>query len=307
MVRFRRGKWRRLRGIGGGLHRLGTGGVDVSCAALFGQLAEPHDAAQRFGTSGVERPLGPVAGGFPQGCGSRAPVVGTFLDGAMQAPNAQATAEFSWFQAHMAADLLHVVVEQTHHPAVPAHPDFPPDPLRRCFVIRLGNFHETVALHASATLLVTLVNRCRQRPKRLALLLEDGCHLPPGGAMHALVGHMLLPVKQVGVLLGKRGELPPLERVVFGVGNSAFDLALVLRRMGSAGHRCHAIITAKIRQFRVHCRVIPIRLDHRRLEVIEIEQTRHTAEIAHGIFDHPQECLGVLAQHHLAVALARVA
>jgi hypothetical protein len=66
-------------------------------------------------------------------------------------------------------------------------------------------------------------------------------------------------------------------------------------------------MAAEIREFRVHRRVIPIRLDHRRLEVVEIEQTRHPAEMAHGVFDHPQERLGVLAQHHLAVALARVA
>jgi len=66
-------------------------------------------------------------------------------------------------------------------------------------------------------------------------------------------------------------------------------------------------MAAEIRQFRVHGRIIPIRLDHRRLEVVEIEQARHPAEMAHGVFKHPQEGLGVLAQHRLAVALARVA
>ena len=66
-------------------------------------------------------------------------------------------------------------------------------------------------------------------------------------------------------------------------------------------------MAAKIREFRVHRRVIPIRLDDRCLEVVEIEQTGHAAEMAYGVFDHPQERLGILAQHHLAVALAGVA
>ena len=111
----------------------------------------------------------------------------------------------------------------------------------------------------------------------------------------------------MGVLLAERGEAPPLERVVLGVGHAAFHLAFVLRRVGAAGHRRHAVVAAKIRQFRVHRRVIPVRLDDRRLEVVEIEQARHSAEMAHGVFDHPQERLGVLAQYHLAVTLARVA
>jgi hypothetical protein len=35
-------------------------------------------------------------------------------------------------------------------------------------------------------------------------------------------------VKQMGVLIAECGELPPLERVVFGVTHAAFHLALVL-------------------------------------------------------------------------------
>ena len=111
----------------------------------------------------------------------------------------------------------------------------------------------------------------------------------------------------MGVLFRQRGELPPLERVVFGVAHTAFHLAFVLGRVGAAGHRRHAVVAAKIRQFRVHRRVIPIRLDHRRLEVVEIEQPGHSTKIPHRVFDHPQERLRVLAQHHLAVTLARMA
>jgi hypothetical protein len=159
----------------------------------------------------------------------------------------------------------------------------------------------------AAAFLIAFVNRRGQRTERLAFFLENGGHLPPGGAVHALVSDLFLPVKQMGVLLAERGELPALERVVFGVAHAAFHLALVLGRVGAAGHRRHAVVAAEIRQFRVHGRIIPIRLDHRRLEVVEIEQTRHPAEIPHGVLDHPQEGLGILAQHHLAVALARVA
>ena len=292
---------------GGGVHGFGAGGIEIAGAVFCGQVAQAHDAAEGFGTAGVQGALRPPAGRFPQRRRPRLPVGGTFPDAAVQSPHAEAAAEFAGLQPRMSTDLLHAVIEQAHHAPVPAHPHLAPDELRRGLVIGLGHFHKTVALHLAASFLITFVNRGRQRPQGLAFLLKHGGHLPPGGAMHAFVSNVLLPVPQMGVLFGQRGELPPLERVVFGVAHAAFHLALVLGRIGTAGHRCHAVVAAKIRQFRVQRRVIPIRLDHRRLEVVEIEQPGHSTERAHRVFDHPQERLRVLTQHHLAVTLARMA
>lgn len=91
--------------------------------------------------------------------------------------------------------------------------------------------------------------------------------------MHALFGDLLLPVEQVRVLLTQRGELSALERFVFGITHATLDLAFVLRRVRAAGHGLHAVMAAKIGEFRVECRIIPIRLDDCRLAVVEIEQT----------------------------------
>jgi hypothetical protein len=74
---------------GSGVHGFGAGGVDVGGAEFFGQLAQSHDAAQRLGPAGIERPLRPATGGFAQGGGPRAPLVGAFLDGAVQSPHAE--------------------------------------------------------------------------------------------------------------------------------------------------------------------------------------------------------------------------
>ena len=41
------------------------------------------------------------------------------------------------FVSRMTGNLLHALVEQAHHPPIPAHPHPPPDELRRGLVIRL--------------------------------------------------------------------------------------------------------------------------------------------------------------------------
>ena len=69
----------------------------------------------------------------------------------------------------------------------------------------------------------------------------------------------------------------------------------------------HPVVAAELRQLRIDLRIIPIGLEHRRLEVVQVEQQRGAAEMAKRILQAAQESLGILPQYRLAVALARIA
>jgi hypothetical protein len=64
----------------------------------------------------------------------------------------------------------------------------------------------------------------RQRIQVRPLLLEHPLLLRAGGAVDALVGHIDLPVAQVGVLFSEGFEAPPLQRIVLRKMPFSFSL-----------------------------------------------------------------------------------
>ena len=63
----------------------------------------------------------------------------------------------------------------------------------------------------------------------------------------------------------------------------------------------------KRRQLRVELRIVPVRMQHRRLQIVRDRADGHPAEVAERVFQTPQEGLRLLIKSRLAVALARAA
>ncbi len=101
--------------------------------------------------------------------------------------------------------------------------------------------------------------------------LQSSRHLFARGAVDALVGDLLLPLLQEEVLLCQRTEPVALERVVADVGHASFDLPLVLRGGGTARRDMDAVVTAEVGQLRVDLRIKPVRLKHRRFQVVDVQ------------------------------------
>ncbi len=57
---------------------------------------------------------------------------------------------------------------------------------------------------------------------------------------------------------------------------------------------------------RIQLRIKPVGLQHRRLEIVDHDRPRHATEVTKRTLDRSDERLGILPQHRLRVALARV-
>ena len=139
-------------------------------------------------------------------------------------------AEAARFMANVRGDLLHLLGEDAHQPAVPTHPHRSGQVLRRHRVV--GPFHLDVAIAMDDAPAFAEARETfhRQRLQGRALDLgEQSADLPPRGAVKARVGHGLLPAEQEVVLLGQAGERATLEAVFLNVVDAVLDLALVAR------------------------------------------------------------------------------
>ena len=112
----------------------------------------------------------------------------------------------------MHRDLLHPLVEDPHHAAVPAHPDLPRQVLRRHRVVGPLDLDVAVAMHDAAGFVKRRERLERQRQERLALRVgEVLADLTARGAVDPRVGHGQLPLAQEAVLLLQAGEDSPFE------------------------------------------------------------------------------------------------
>jgi hypothetical protein len=124
--------------------------------------------------------------------------------------------------------------------------------------------------------------------------------------VNAFVGHVRFPVAEKSVFFGQGLEASPFERVVAEVRHPALHLSLVLGHLRTAGHHVEVVMATELRQLRVDVWIKPIGLEHRGLEIIQIEQERDAAKMTQRVLQAPKEALAVLAHHRFAVALARV-
>ena len=91
------------------------------------------------------------------------------------------------------------------------------------------------------------------------------------------------------------------------VGHAAFDLALVTRRVGFGGQDNGAVMVGEGSDLGVEVRIIVVRFDHRRFEVIDDKRPGDASEVVEGVLDSPDEVFRGLAEDDFAVRLARVA
>jgi len=114
------------------------------------------------------------------------------------------------------------------------------------------------------------------------------------------------PAGSLVVLFLKTLERAALQRVLLHVVDAPFDLPFVPGRARLRRQHDRSVVLTKTAELWIQFRVVPIGLDHSRLEVIRHERFRDSAEVTKRVLDAPDEVLGRLAKHRLAIALARV-
>src|SRR6266568_9523892 len=81
----------------------------------------------------------------------------------------------------------------------------------------------------------------------------------------------------------------------------------MLRGSGQAGQNGHTVMARKLPELGIEFWIGKIELEHRRLEVVQIDRLGDSAQMAEGILQAANQRLGVLMTNRFAVALARVA
>ena len=101
-------------------------------------------------------------------------------------------------------------------------------------------------------------------------------------------------------------KAPALERVVLHILHARFDLPFVPGhcRLGRQDHR--AVMAGELLQLGIEFRIVPVRMQHPRLQIVDDHRRRHPAKVPERVFQAPDEALGRLPPHRLAVALARM-
>ena len=124
--------------------------------------------------------------------------------------------------------------------------------------------------------------------------------------MNPLICYPLLPPSKEVILFHEAREDAPLEGVGLHVGHAPFRLPLVSRRSRSRRQHHRPVVAAEGGEFRINLRIEPIRLQHRRLQVVDHDRSRHPAEVFEGVLKALQKAVGRLMENRLAVAFARV-
>ena len=204
-------------------------------------------------------------------------------------------------------DLLEALIEDPHHPRVPTRPDRQSQILRRHGVIRLGDFHVTVAADDPLSFLEHREPLTWQRQQRGLLDLDEHlADLPLRRAVDPRVGDALFPIAEEAVLLFETAEGPRLQCIPFDVANPTLDLSLVTRRVRLRRQDHRAVVLSERLQLRHQLRIKPIRMRHRGSQIVDHHRLRHTAKEPERILQTTQELVRRLLKHRLAVRLPRV-
>ena len=122
--------------------------------------------------------------------------------------------------------------------------------------------------------------------------------------MNARVGHAAFPFGKKQILFGQTRKAAALERVVLGKLHARLDLALVSRHRRARWQHGRAVMLAELRHLRVEFGIIPVRPRHGGAQIINDQSFGNATKIAKGIFQAPDEALGRLSPHYLAVSLS---
>ena len=212
------------------------------------------------------------------------------------------------FLLHVHRNHRHLLIEDPHQVPVPTRPHPTAHVFRRNRVICLGHLHVPVAVDAALGFAERRKSSSRQRQQRRRFdLLEDLTHLLTRRAVNPRVRHAGLPRQQVTVRRRQSPEPPALQRVVLDVGDPPLDLPLVTWRVRLGRQHHRAVVLAERLHLRVQLRIEPVRILHRRLQVVDHQRLRYATEVPKRVLQRREECVRRLAEHVLAIALPRMA
>ncbi len=103
-----------------------------------------------------------------------------------------------------------------------------------------------------------------------------------------------LPLEQMLVLFGQAAKGASLDRVVLRILDPSLDLALVTGHSGPGREDDRTVMLCELLELGVEPRVIKVRIDDPRLEVVDHDGGGNGSEGSEGVFEVPDEVLGRL-------------
>ena len=275
-----------------------------------GQRQQAVQDPDADGTALLHHRLGPTAGVHADQPCAIQQIIQTLLNDApvrgMQM--VRVGGELARFGQRMDGDDFPALVEHPHQPGLPAHPDLPPDILRRHRVIRPLQLDVTIPMHRARGFFKHRKQTRRQRQQFGAFhFVEHLADLLPGGAVNARVGHAAFPIRKNRFCAARLVKLRPLSALFWAYLTPASILPLWCGMAGLRRQHHRAVVPAKLLHLRVEFGIIPVRPRHGGPQVINDQRAGNPAEVTERIFQTPDEALGRLLPDHFTVAFARMA
>ena len=148
----------------------------------------------------------------------------------------------------------------------------------------------TITMHRAVRLVEARETLHRQRQQcRTFKFLEDFADLLLRRPVNPRVRDRLLPIQQVRILLFQTDEALPLQPIVLHIFDARLHLPLVVRtiRLRRQDHR--AVMHRERLQLRMQLRVVPVRLRHRRFQVVDDDRLGNAPEVAERILQRSHE------------------
>jgi hypothetical protein len=193
-------------------------------------------------------------------------------------------AEASRLESAVNGDLLHPSIVYVNEPAVVSHPDPETRIFRRHGIIGLVHFHMAVPMDRTLTFPEERKIARRKRREHRTLLVEETTNLLTGRSVNPLIGNVFFPPGQIRILGRQIVERSGLQAVVLHVADLTLDLALVPGRIRTGRKDHRAVVFAKRRQLGIELRIVPVRMNHRRLEIVHHDRPGNTPERSKRIF-----------------------
>ena len=119
------------------------------------------------------------------------------------------------------------------------------------------------------------------------LFLEHGPNLPFGSAMDTRRSAMLVPLREMRVLLLDAFEALAAQRRLLRIANCRFHFALKVGRVRPARQRNNAVVVEHLGIEWVELRVPDVGFEHALFKVVEANRLRRAAEIGKGLLMQP--------------------
>ena len=176
----------------------------------------------------------------------------------------------------LAKKLVGVRMQDAHVQRIPLHFHRTPDPSRRQAVIGGFDFHTTIQMHYTFSVLVVAERFQRQCLQVRFFFREHRGNLAFGGAMDARVGPAFFPAVEIPLRFFQALEAHPFERGSLGVADPRFHFPFAIRILDPARQRHHAVVREHISKQWVDGGIVDVGNRYTFPQVVQNDHSRGT-------------------------------